>query len=115
MTLPDHMQHLNMSFEQRKIIEKMVLKKREIMSELPSFATAQEAIKRAISMARAEKYGFPSVWKEPQDLGNRYVVVLTKDRANAINAGYAEAVSEQFIFDLASKSHGDESWQHWLL
>ena len=108
MIIPKHMQSPNMTKNDKKFIEAFVNESRQGMRQAPTFATVQEAIERAVEMAKSGKYRFPSVWKEPQDIGNKYAVVHSELRANAGNGGYTEEVDEQRIFDLANGIKRDE-------
>ena len=102
MKIPAHLQHPGMTAEQKKRIEERVNECRKTLSQAPAFETTEEAIKGAVKMAKNEEYSFPSVWKEPQDVGKKHAVVHTKIREKAQNAGYTEEIDEQRIFDLAN-------------
>lgn len=76
--------------------------KRKIMRQEPTFITPKEAIAAAVKLLKREQFSFPSVWKEPKDIGKKYAVVHTKNRENALISGYTEAVGEQDIHDIAT-------------
>lgn len=108
MNIPKHLQHPDMTDERRKFIEERVNECRNRMSKVPAFATTKEAIARSVEMTHAEQYSFPSVWKEPKDIGTKHAVVHRALREKAYNAGYTEEVNEQRIFDLANGIKRDE-------
>lgn len=91
-----------MSLEKKKQQAVLIAEKRKIVSQEPTCATEQEAVKTAVIRAKREKGSFPSVWKEPQDIGSKFAVIHTKNRENAHIAGYDEKVGEQEIHDLAN-------------
>ena len=101
MNIPKHLQRPDMTDERRKFIEEGVTRCRKAMSKVPAFETVQEATDRAVEMVRAEKYSFPSVWKEPQDVGKKHAVVRGELREKAYNAGYTEEINERRIGQLA--------------
>lgn len=101
MNIPKHLQRPDMTDERKKFIEKAVNECRKALSKAPAFENVQEAIKRAVEMFKSEKYSFPSVWKEPQDVGKKYAVVHGALREKAYNAGYTEEIDERRIGRLA--------------
>lgn len=107
MKIPKHLLYPGISEEHKKSLEAFVNKCREAMRKAPTFKTTAEATEEAVQMAKNEQDSFPSVWKEPQDVGEQHAVVHTTLREKAQNAGYTEEVDEQKIFDLA-KGEVDE-------
>ena len=65
-------------------------------------------IQKAVQLAKEEEYSFPSVWKEPEDVGDKHAVVHTSIREKAQNAGYTEEINEQEIFNKANGRGTDE-------
>ena len=108
MKIPKHLAHPGMTDEHKKRVVAFVKECRRVLSKSPAFDTTEAAVKEAVKMAKKETYSFPSVWKEPQDIGNKHTVVHTALREKAQNAGYAEEVDEQKIFDLANGRGTDE-------
>lgn len=100
ITIPEHLDQPEMSAEHRKRILLFVMESRKEMSNAPAFDTVEEAIEVAVLMDKSQEYSFPSVWKEPTDIGHRYTVVHHQIRHVAHNAGYTEEIDEQKIFDL---------------
>ena len=109
MKIPKHLGNPKMPDEQKKRVVAFVKECRKALSKAPAFDTTDEAVEEAVQMAKKEEYSFPSVWKEPQDIGKKHTVVHTSLREKAQNAGYTEEVNEQKIFDLANGIKRDES------
>ncbi len=101
MNIPKHLDRPGMTDERKKHVEKFVNECRKELSKAPVFDTTDAAIEAAVQMAKKEEYSFPSVWKEPQDIGTKRAVVQQDIRESAHNAGYTQEVDEQKIFDLA--------------
>lgn len=108
MKIPKHLAQPGLTDEQKKRVIAFVKECRQVMSKAPAFDTTEEAAEEAVKMAKKEEYSFPSVWKEPQDIGNKHAVVHTEIREEAQNAGYTEEIDEQKIFDLAKGRGTDE-------
>jgi len=99
--------------EEKKIMEKRILSKREALKTAPTYETKEEATKKAVDQEREEdkrgiNYTSPTVWKEPEDLGTKYAVVEYAQRANAAIGGYTEEVNHRTIFDIAHGRNIDE-------
>lgn len=109
MKIPAHLNLPGMTDERKKHVEKFVNECRKELSKAPTFATTDAAIQAAVQMAKKEEYSFPSVWKEPQDIGKNHTVVIQDLREKAHNAGYTQVVNEQKIFDLANDIKRDET------
>ena len=95
--------------EGRKDFEKRLKTKREIIKGEPAFNSINEAINNAVNTLIQQKDHFPSVWREPKDIGKRYVVVSFKNRENAYVAGYKEVVDDQKIYDIANGNRRDRT------
>ena len=108
MKIPEHLTKPGMTDERKKRVEKLVNECRKELSKAPAFDTADAAIAAAVQMAKKEEYSFPSVWKEPVDIGKKHAVVHQYIRESAHNAGYTQEVDEQKIFDLANGRGTDE-------
>lgn len=108
MKIPKHLTRPGMTDEQKKSAEDFVNECRKALSKEPAFATTDAAIEAAVKLAKKEEYSFPSVWKEPQDIGTKHTVVKQPLREKAHNAGYTQVVDEQKIFDLANGIKRDE-------
>lgn len=93
--------------ERREKFEEWIKSKRNKLKNEPAFETPQEAIEAAKKLAQREEYSFPSVWREPKDVGKRYTVIHTRNRENAYVSGYTEVVDEQKIFDIANGRQSD--------
>lgn len=104
MKIPEHLLwDPNMTEEKRKSQEKFVESERERMKKAPTYDTEEEAIRAAVAAVKKDDV-LRSVWKEPEDIGNRYAVVeLSGLRERAYNSGYTETVKEEKIFKLAKK------------
>ena len=102
MKIPKHLIRPGMTDEQKKRVEDFVNECRKALSKAPAFDTTDAAITAAVQMAKKEEYSFPSVWKEPQDIGKNHAVVIQDLREKAHNAGYTQEIDEQKIFDLAN-------------
>lgn len=100
MKIPKHLGWPGMTDDQKKRVVALVKKGRKALSKAPAFDTAEEAVEEAVKLAKKEKYSFPSVWKEPQDIGTKHTVVHTDLREEALNAGYTEEVNEREIFNM---------------
>ena len=75
MKIPKHLARRGMSADQKKRVAAFVKECRKVLSKAPAFDTTDEAIEEAVQMAKKEEHSFPSVWKEPQDIGNKHTVV----------------------------------------
>lgn len=102
MKIPEHLKQPGMTPEQKKRVAAIVNKCRKELRKAPAFENTTEATKAAVQMAKEDQYSFPSVWKEPEDVGEKHAVVHTQLREKAQNAGYTEEVDEQKIFDMAN-------------
>lgn len=91
-----------MSREDKEQQAKLIAAARETVKKEPTFESTQAAIKLAVAELKRDKYSFPSVWKEPPDIGKKYAVVHTQNREKAGIGGYSEVVDEQRIFDIAN-------------
>lgn len=109
MKIPKHLQRPGMSEDRKRFLEKFVEESRKLMKKAPTYPTTEVAIKEAVKMAKREEYSFPSVWKEPEDIGAKHAVVIGELREDAHNAGYTQEVDEQKIFDLANGIKRDEA------
>ena len=108
MKVPKHLARPGITAGQKKHVVALVKASRSVMSKAPTFSTVEKAIEEAVKMAKREKLSLPSVWKEPQDIGNKHTVVHTDYIEDAYNAGYTEEVGKQKIFDLANGRGTDE-------
>lgn len=102
MIIPKYLQQPDMRKDDIARLEKMVLKKRDMLRDLPAYDTPKEAINEAIRIYKKEKDSLPTVWKQAEDMGVKYVVVDFKNRENALMAGYSEKTGEKEIHDLAT-------------
>lgn len=109
MKIPKHLGRAGKTDERKASVVAFVKECRKALSKAPAFDTTDAAIEAAVQMAKTEKYSFPSVWKEPQDIGKKHTVVHTSLREKAHNAGYTVEVEEQKIFDLANGIKRDET------
>lgn len=103
MIIPKHLQHPGMTADEKKRLVAWIESKREKMKKAPAFDTEEKAVKGAVQTLKREKYSNPSVWKEPQDLGRKYAVVVLDLRETAQISGYTETVDEQRIADIANR------------
>ena len=108
MNIPKHLNRTGMTEERKKHVEKFVNECRKALRKAPAFDTTDAAIEAAVQMAKKEEYSFPSVWKEPRDIGKNHTVVIQDLREKAQNAGYTEEINEHKIFDLANDIKRDE-------
>ena len=103
MIIPKYLQRPgNMTVEAKKRLIAWIESKREKMREAPAFETEEAAIKGAVQELKRDKYSNPTVWKEPQDIGQKYAVVVLGLREDAQISGYTETVEFQRIFDIAN-------------
>lgn len=101
MAIPKYLLWEGMSADDKKHLETFVESKLKKMRSAPTFPTAEAAKKKAVEDSKRNDLTFPSVWKEPADVGNKYIVVHTESREDAYTAGYTEVIDEQKIFDAA--------------
>ena len=101
MKIPEHLNRPGMTEGRKKHVENFVNECRKELSKAPTFDTTDAAIEAAVQLAKKEEYSFPSVWKEPQDIGKKHAVVHKDIRESAYNAGYTQEIDDQEIFDLA--------------
>ena len=109
MKIPKHLVRPGMTEERKKHIINFVKESRKLLKQAPTFSSVEEATDEAVKMAKQEEYSFPSVWKEPEDIGTKYAVVNGELREDAHNAGYTQEIDEQKIFDLAHGIKRDEA------
>ena len=102
MKIPEHLVRPGMSEAAKKQVEAFVQSFREKLSSSPTFDTTEAAVEFAVKMAKKAEFSFPSVWKEPEDVGKKYAVIHTADRGEAYDAGYTEVVDEKKVFDKAN-------------
>lgn len=102
MIIPKYLQRPGMTADEKKRLVAWIESKREKMKSAPAFDSEEKAIKGAVQTLKREKYSNPSVWKEPQDMGKKYAVVVLDLRETAQISGYTETVNEQRIFDIAN-------------
>lgn len=108
MKIPKHLVRPGMTADRKKRVAAFVKERRALLSKAPVFDTTEEAVKEAVHMLKQEENSLPSVWKEPEDIGEKHAVVHTDFVEDAYNAGYAEEVDRQKIFDLAKGRGADE-------
>lgn len=96
----------NSGAEERKDFEAWVRAKRDSLKGSPAFLSVEEAAKKAVDATKQDDLDISSVWKEPEDIGERFVVISADLREDAYIAGYKEVVDERAIVDLIK---GDES------
>lgn len=101
MMIPKYLQRPGMSEDAKKRLEQFVETKRKEMQAAPTFKKPEAATQAAVKMSQKNPQSFPSVWKEPPDVGKKYAVVHTENREDAQIAGYTEVVDEQKVFDKA--------------
>lgn len=103
MIIPNYLQRPGMTEEERRRMIAWIKTKREKMREAPTFETESAATKAAVQDLKDEKVLLPTVWKEPEDIGQRYAVVPMELREAAQISGYTETVDSQKIFDIAKR------------
>ena len=108
MKIPKHLQRRDMSAAQKRHVLEFVKERRKLLSQAPTYGTVEEATSAAVKLAKKEKYSFPSVWKEPEDIGEKHAVVHTDYIEDAYNAGYTQEVEKQKIFDMANGREEDD-------
>lgn len=108
MVIPKYLQRPGMTADEKKRLISWIQKKREKMKEAPTFDTEDMAIRRAVQTLKREEDSNPTVWKEPQDVGRKYAVVVLALREDAGISGYTETVDFQRIFDIANGRGVDE-------
>lgn len=102
MIIPKYLQRPGMTANEKKRLIAWIESKRVKMKEAPAYASEQEATRAAVKTLNRDKYSLPSVWKEPQDIGNKYAVVVSPLRETAQISGYTETVDQQKIFNYGS-------------
>ena len=102
MIIPKYLQRPGMTANEKKRLITWIESKREKMKEAPAYASEQVATREAVKTLNRDKYSLPSVWKEPQDIGNKYAVVVSPLRETAQISGYTETVDQQKIFNYGS-------------
>lgn len=104
MIIPKYLQRPGMTADEKKRLVAWIESKREKMKKAPAFDTEEKAVKGAVQTLKREEYSNPSVWKEPQDVGRKYAVVVSELRETAQISGYTETVDQQRIFDIANRN-----------
>ncbi len=102
MIIPKYLQRPNMPTEEKQRLVAWIKSKRAKMKAAPTFDSEEKAVKGAVQTKKREKLSNPSVWKEPQDIGQKYAVVVSALREDAQISGYTETVNQQRIFDIAN-------------
>lgn len=102
MNIPKYLQRPDMTGEEKKRLIAWIKTKREKMRKAPTFEREDQATKAAVQTLKREKLSNPSVWKEPEDIGRKYAVVVLPLREAAQISGYTETVNQQRIFDIAN-------------
>ena len=108
MIIPKYLQRPDMTADEKKKLIAWIKSKREKMKKAPVFDSEEKAVKGAVQTLKREELSCPSVWKEPQDMGTNYAVVVLGLREDAQISGYTETVDEQEIFDIANGRGVDE-------
>ena len=108
MIIPKYLQRPGMTADQKQKLITWIKRKRENMKKAPVFESEEKAIKGAVQTLKREELSCPSVWKEPQDIGEKYAVVVLGLREDAQISGYTETVNEQEIVDIAKGRGVDE-------
>lgn len=103
MIIPKYLQRPNMTEERKRHLIAWIETKRKKMREAPTFETEDAATKAAVNDLQQKKDVLPTVWKEPEDIGQRYAVVPMALREAAQISGYTETVNEQEIFNIANR------------
>lgn len=103
MIIPKYLQRPDMPAEEKQRLIAWIKSKREKMKAAPAFESEDKAIKGAVQTLKRDKLSNPSVWKEPQDIGKKYAVVVLALREDAQISGYTETVDEQRIVDIANR------------
>lgn len=101
MIIPKYLQYPNMTEEDKSRLEEWIKSKREIMKNAPAYPTEDEAKKGAVEMLKKDDESWPSVWREPRDVGRDYAVVDNPKRETAQISGYIETVDQDTIYDIA--------------
>lgn len=104
MIIPKHLQRPDMPKEVADRLENMVLEKRKMLRDLPAYDTPKEAINEAVRAFKKNRDSWPTVWRQPDDMGVKYTVVDFSNRENAMMAGYTERTGEMEIFNMATKN-----------
>jgi len=107
MIIPKYLQRPDMTEERKRRLIAWIETKREKMREVPVFEEETEAVKAAVSDHRQKKTMMPTVWKEPEDIGQRYAVVPMELREAAQISGYTETADGQKIYDLAKREEDE--------
>ena len=103
MIIPKYLQRPGMTEDEKKGLVAWIENKRKKMKAAPVFDTEEKAIKGAVQTLKREELSCPSVWKEPEDVGKKYAVVVLDLRETAQISGYKETVDEQKIVDIVKR------------
>lgn len=103
MIIPKYLQRPDMTKERKRHLIAWIETKREKMRQAPTFETEGAATKAAVNELQQKKTMMPTVWKEPEDIGQKYAVVSMELRETAQISGYTETVDAQKIFDIANR------------
>ena len=101
MIIPKYLQRPNMTESERKELETWIEQNRKAMRKAPTFQTVEEATKNAVQTYKETELSLPSVWKEPEDIGTNYAIVIRELREKALIGGYKKTVDVQEIVDIA--------------
>ena len=103
MIIPKYLQRPDMTEERKRHLIAWIETKRKKMRQAPTFETEGAATKAAVQARKEGKALDPTVWKEPEDIGQRYAVVPMELREAAQISGYEETVDGQKIYDIANR------------
>ena len=109
MKIPKRFLREGMTADEKKRLEAWIESKLNKLREEPAFDGQNEAVQAAVKASQKGQHRFPSVWKEPEDIGNKFVVVRTENRERAYDCEYTEVVDEQKIFYLAHGRRDDDT------
>lgn len=103
MIIPKYLQRPGMTEDRKRKLIAWIEQNREKMRKAPTFESENAATKAAVQARKDGKALDPTVWKEPEDIGQRYAVVPMELREAAQISGYEETVDGQKIFDIANR------------
>lgn len=103
MIIPEYLQRPDMTDKEKQRMIAWIKTKRAKMRDAMTFETESAATKAAVQERKDGDALSPSVWKEPEDIGQKYAVVPMELREAAQISGYTETVDEQKIFDIAKR------------
>lgn len=89
--------------EGKKQYLKWIMDKRKSLEKLKVYGSEQEAKRALVRKVKDEPDDLSAIFKQPNDIGNGFVIVPHELRENAYVSGYKETVDAGRIYDEAKR------------